>query len=47
MVLITYLQGSNGNTDIKNILNDPGDGKNERLRCAERVTWKFTLPYIK
>ena len=25
---------------------DMGGGE-ERVRCMERVTWKFTLPYIK
>ena len=41
-----YLQGSNGETDIENRLMDMGRGE-ERLRCMERVTWKFTLPYVK
>ena len=24
-----------------------GEGRRERVRCMERVTWKFTLPYVK
>ena len=41
-----FLQGSNGETDIKNRLMNMGRGE-ERVRCRERVTWKPTLPYIK
>ena len=41
-----YLQGSNGETGIENRLMDMGRGE-ERVRCMERVTWKFTLPYVK
>ena len=40
------MQGSNGEADIGNRLMDMGTGE-ERVRCMERVTWKFTLPYIK
>ena len=24
-----------------------GEGRRERVRCRERVTWKVTLPYVK
>ena len=41
-----YLQGKNGETDIKNRLMDMGRGE-ERERCMERVTWKLILPYVK
>jgi len=41
-----YLQGSNGETDIENRLMDKERGE-ERVRCVERVTWKFTLPHVK
>ena len=41
-----YLQGSKGETDIKNRLTDLGRGE-ERMRCMERVIWTFTLPYVK
>ena len=41
-----YLQGSNGETDIENRLMDMGKGE-ERVRCMERVTCKFILPYVK
>ena len=41
-----YLQGSNGETDMENILIDMGRGE-ERMRYMERVTWKLTLPYVK
>ena len=34
---ITYLQGSNGETDIENKLMDMGRGT-ERVKCMERVT---------
>ena len=40
-----YLQGKNGETDIKNRLMDMGRGE-ERVRCMERVTWKLILPYV-
>ena len=46
MVLMNYLQGSSGKTDIKNRLMDMGRGEN-RVRCMEQVTWKLTLPYVK
>ena len=35
-----YLQGSSGEIDIENRLTDMGRGE-ERVRCMERVTWKF------
>ena len=41
-----YLQGKGGETDIEIRLMDMGRGE-ERVRCMERVTWKFTLPYVK
>ena len=41
-----YLQGSNGETDIENRLMDMGNGE-ERVTCMKRVTWTFTLPYVK
>ena len=25
----------------------PGEGRRERVRCMERVTWEFTIPYVK
>ena len=46
MELIIYLQGKDGETDIENRLMDMRRGK-ERVRFMERVTWKFTLPYVK
>ena len=24
-----------------------GDGRREKVRCMERATWKFTIPYVK
>jgi len=24
-----------------------GEGRREKGRCMERVTWKFTTPYVK
>ena len=32
--------------DIENRVVDMERGE-ERVRCMERVTWKFTLPYVK
>ena len=23
-----------------------GEGRMEKVRCMERVTWKFTIPYV-
>ena len=46
MVLKKLLQCSSGETDIENRLMDMGRGE-ERVRCMERVTWKFTVPYVK
>ena len=46
MVLMHYLQGSSGETDTEYRVMDMGRGE-ERVRCMERVTWKFTLPCIK
>ena len=42
----TYLQGSNGETDIANRIMDMGRGE-ERVGRMERVTWKLTLAYVK
>ena len=42
----TYLQGSNGETDIESRLRDM-EREEERLRCMERISWKLTLPYAK
>ena len=28
-------------------LQTQGEGKRDRVRCMERVTWKFTTPYVK
>ena len=42
----TYLQISNGETDIENRLMDMWRG-DEKVRCMERVTWKLTTPYVK
>ena len=49
MVLMKFLQGSNGNTDMENRLMGMGGGgeRKERVRCMKRVTWKLTLPYVK
>ena len=40
------LQGSSGEIDIENRLMDMERGET-RVRCMERVRWKFTLPYVK
>ena len=42
-----YLQGISGETDIENRLTDTEEGRRERERCVERVTWKLTIPYVK
>ena len=46
MVLKNLLTGSKGETDIENRLMDMERGE-ERVKCMERVIWKFTLPYVK
>ena len=40
-----YLQGNTGETVIENRLMDTVRGE-EKVRGMERVTWKFTLPYV-
>ena len=40
------MQGSNGETDIKNKLIDTGRGE-ERVRCTLRVTWKLNIATCK
>ena len=45
-MVLKNLQGNNGETDIENRLMDMGRGE-ERVRCMERVTWKFILSYVK
>ena len=45
-MVLKYLQGSYGETDVENRLMDMGRGK-ERVRCMERVTWKLILLYVK
>ena len=46
MVLKNLFAGQHGETDIENRLMELERGE-ERVRCMERVTWKFTLPYVK
>ena len=46
MVLRNLFTGSNGESEIENILMDMGRGE-ERVRCMERVTLKLTLLYVK
>ena len=45
-MLLIYLQGSSGDSDMEDRLMDLEQGE-ERLRCMERVTQKLTLPYVK
>ena len=45
MILKNLFIGNSGETDIENRLMDMGKGE-ERVRCMERVTWKFTLPCV-
>ena len=47
MHIYNFLQGSNGKTDIENRPMDTGEGRRERMRCMERVTWKLTMLYVK
>ena len=42
-----YLQGIRGETDVENRLMDTGEGRRERVRCVEIVTWKLKIPYVK
>ena len=34
-----------GGIDLENRLTDMREGQKERV-CMQRVTWKFTLPYV-
>ena len=45
-MVLKYLQGNHGETDIENRLMDLGRGE-EGVRNMERVTWKLTLSYVK
>ena len=45
MVQRIYLQDRDGETKVENRLMDMG--REERVRCMERITWKPTLPYVK
>ena len=45
MVQRIYLQDGDGETKVENRLMDMG--REERVRCMERITWKPTLPYVK
>ena len=46
MVLKNLFTGQQWRNRLENKLIDMGTGE-ERVRCMERVTWKFTLPYGK
>ena len=35
---------NNGETDIE---NRQREGRRERVRCTETVTWKLTIPYVR
>ena len=41
MVLMNYLQGSKGDTDVENRLMDTGWGRKERVRCMESNMEKY------
>ena len=41
MVLMNYLQGSKGDTDVENRLMDMGWGRKERVRCMESNMEKY------
>ena len=47
MVLKNFLQGSSREKDMENRLMDMREGRRERVSCMERVTWTFTIPYVK
>ena len=47
MALMIYFQGSNGETDTENRPMDMGEERQEKGRCMERITQKFTLPCVK
>ena len=42
-----YFQGSNGETEVENRSMDMGEESREKGRWWERVTQKFTIPYVK
>ena len=41
------MQRSNGDTGIENRLMDRAGGKKESVGGMEKVTWKYTLSYVK
>ena len=47
MALMSLFSGQQWRNRHKNRPKDMGEGRRERMRCMERVTWKFTVPYIK
>ena len=48
MVLINLFAGQQWrNKHRTDIDMRHGEGRSERVRCMERVTWKLTLPYVK
>ena len=46
MVLMNLLSGQQWRSRHRVRLMDMG-GWEERVRCMERVTWKFTIPHVK
>ena len=47
MVLMNLFSGQQGRNRQRTDLWSWEEGKRERVRCTERVTWKVTLPYVK
>ena len=48
MVLMNLFGGQQWRNRYREQTYGPGgEGRRERVRCMERVTWKLTLPYVK
>ena len=47
MVLTNLFSGQQWRNRQKTNLRTQGEGRRERVRCMETVTWKFVTPYVK
>jgi len=47
MVMMNLFSGQQWRNRHREQTYEHGDGRRERVRCMERVTWKCTTPYVK
>ena len=48
MVLMNLFGGQQWRNRYREQTYGPGgEGRRERVRCMERVTWKLTIPFVK